>query len=152
LQRRSDLSTRFGLFGSSFGGAVCLWLARETEASALVVNAAPLRSRSLVDGEIIADGPAGLDASFYRENLQFDVSEALGAIRTICVFHGRSDRVVPVENGVEIYERAGDPKKITIFEGGDHRMSREADQRRFVREAAAWFCRHLLENTGTVAG
>lgn len=145
LQRRSDLSTRFGLFGSSFGGAVCLSLAPETTVSALVVNAAPVRSRSLNEGEITAGGPAGIDGSFYRENLQFDVSEKLSAIRTVCVFHGSADRVVPVENGMEIFERAGDPKKIAVFEGGDHRMSRVSDQRRFVREAVAWFCRHLVD-------
>jgi alpha-beta hydrolase superfamily lysophospholipase len=143
LQRRSDLSSRFGLFGSSFGGAVCIAGFARTAASSIVVNAAPVRGRTLQGAEAAANGPPELHASFYRTLLQFDVSENLAELRTVSIFHGDADRVVPLENAFEIYRRAGDPKKITIFENGDHRMSCAADQQRFVQESVDWFRKHL---------
>lgn len=145
LHGRTDLSTRFGLFGSSFGGTVCLSVAAETGASALVVNAAPVRSRTLAGREVAADGPPELDDDFYRKALRFDISSKLSSVHTVCIFHGSADRVVPIENGMEIFEKAGDPKRITVFEQGDHRMSGEADQHRFVREATDWFTGHLKQ-------
>lgn len=143
LRKRSDLSTRFGLFGSSFGGTVCISVAKQTPVSALVVNAAPLRSRTLSGAAAAPAGLPVLDESFYREKLQFDVSEGLAKLRAVLVFHGDEDQVVPVENAREIYENVGDPKKLRIFEKGDHMMSRRSHQTRFVREAVAWFREHI---------
>ena len=143
LLGRSELASRFGLFGSSFGGAVCIAGFSRSAAAALVVNAAPVRGRTLQGTEAAADGPTEQNASFYRKLLQFDVAESLAELRAVSIFHGDADRVVPPENALEIYRRAGEPKKITIFQNGDHRMSCAADQHRFVREAGAWFRNHL---------
>ena len=144
LGKRSDLSNRFGLFGSSFGGTVCISVAGQIPVSALVVNAAPLRSRTLSGAAAAPPGLPVLDESFYREKLQFDVSEKLARLRAVLVFHGDEDQVVPVENAREIYENVGDPKKLRILEKGDHMMSRRSHQTRFVREAVEWFREHLL--------
>ncbi len=142
LHRRTDLSGRFGLFGSSFGGTVGICVAAEGDPSALVVNAAPVRSRSLSESAVLADGPSELDASFY-ENLQFDVSTRLSGLRAVCVFHGDADRIVPVQSGREIHEKAREPKEIVVFQNGDHLMSRREDQVQFVRKSGEWFYRHL---------
>lgn len=150
LLQRTDLSDRFGLFGSSFGGTVCLSAAGQASVSALVVNAAPVRSRTLSGAEVTASGPLELDESFYREQLQFDVSEVLPRLGTVLVFHGDEDRVVPVENAHEIYENVGDPKKLRILEGGDHMMSRKSHQIRFVKEAVEWFKAHLAPEIETI--
>ena len=139
LLQRTDLASRFGLFGSSFGGAVCLSAAADASASALVVNAAPVRSRTLGEAAVIESGPPHIDESFYREKLLFDVSAGLARLRAVLVFHGDRDRVVPVENAVEIYQQVGEPKKRIIFSGGDHLMSRRSHQIRFVRESTEWF-------------
>ncbi len=144
LKQRFDLSDRFGLFGSSFGGTVCICAAERVSASALVVNAAPVRSRTLSGAEVTASGPLELDESFYREKLQFDVSEDLSRLGTVLEFHGDEDRVVSVENAHEIYKKAGNPKKRCILEGGDHMMSVGSHQTRFIREAVAWFREHLM--------
>jgi len=151
LLQRTDLSDSFGLFGSSFGGTVCLSAAGQASASVMVVNAAPVRSRTLSSTDVIAAGPSHIDASFFRENLQFDVSEGLSRLRSVLVFHGDEDRVVPVENAHEIYETVGRPKKLTILEGGDHMMSRKSHQLLFVREAVKWFKMHLVPGEGMVA-
>ncbi|MCF8080395.1 MAG: alpha/beta fold hydrolase [Desulfobacterales bacterium] len=150
LLQRTDLSDRFGLFGSSFGGTVCLSAAGQASVSALVVNAAPVRSRTLSGAEVTASGPLEIDESFYREKLQFDVSEDLPRLGTVLVFHGDEDRVVPVENAHEIYETVGRPKKLSILEGGDHMMSRKSHQTRFVRETVEWFKAHLAPEIGTI--
>ena len=39
----------------------------------------------------------------------------------------------------EIYEKAGDPKKLIIQKNGDHRMSNKRHQKDFVLKAALWF-------------
>lgn len=148
LLGRADLAERFGFFGSSFGGTTCLSTAARMSASALVVNAAPLRSRTLSGAEVDAGAPAelALDAEFYRKNLQFDVSNDLDRLRSVLVFHGDRDEVVPVENGKEIYEKVGRPKKLAIFDGGDHTMSQPAHQVRFVQQTVEWFQVHLVRH------
>jgi len=46
---------------------------------------------------------------------------------------------VPPSQAVEIYNRAGEPKKITLQKNGDHRMCRRSHQKAFVSAAAGWF-------------
>lgn len=41
----------------------------------------------------------------------------------------------------QICDLCADPKKLVIFEGGDHRISTEADQTVFVKKAAHWLAR-----------
>jgi len=132
MRARSDLGRKRGLFGSSMGGAVCLAVAAEDTPSSLVTVAAPIRSRSIVT-------PEDLSGAFNRGLLRFDIKEKISKIAKIYLFHGDADAVVPPFHAVEIYNLAGEPKKITLQKNGDHRMSKRSHQNDFVSAAAGWF-------------
>ena len=77
---------------------------------------------------------------------RFDITDRLSAIFNILIFHGEADDVVPVSHAEEIYKFAKQPKKLIKQEQGDHPMSNEAHQKRFVREAVLWFQSGLKDN------
>lgn len=139
LRDLHDFKDKTGFFGSSLGGAVCLYVAAATGAHALVTVAAPLDSNSLIDS---ANGvvPDGLSAELaLSPRFGFDLSRCLSAIGNILIFHGENDTVVPVSHAWKLYQKAGHPKKLVIQENGDHVMSLPMHQESFMRESILWF-------------
>ncbi|MGD9122848.1 MAG: alpha/beta fold hydrolase [Desulfobacterales bacterium] len=135
LKARGDLGTQMGLFGSSMGGSVCLSVARELAAGAVVTWAAPLRSADLTAPQDRTNAASKSPL----ERHPFDISAAIAGLRNILIFHGDADQVVPLDHAREIATRAGEPKKLVVFPRSDHRMSRPVDQQVFVQKAARWF-------------
>ncbi len=135
LASRSDLGTPMGLFGSSMGGSVCLSVARNLAARAVVTWAAPIRSADLIPQQGWATG--GPTSPF--EKHPFDIAPAIDGLRNLLIFHGDADQIVPIAHAQQILARAGDPQKLVVFSQSDHRMSRPADQQAFVQVAAEWF-------------
>lgn len=125
-----------GLFGSSFGGTVCLAAAGDVGPFALVTLAAPVQSRSI---HIPEDSPQSLRSEIIRPNLLFDVSAIMATVGHILVIHGDCDETVPVENAHTIYDLAQEPKKRLILRAADHRISRRSHQERFMEAAVGWF-------------
>lgn len=113
-------SGRTGLFGSSFGGTVCISAAEIIRPASIVTFAAPLK---------------GLP----KRNFSFDISGKLPLIRNILVIHGDSDSIVPLSDALDIYRNASEPKKLIIQKGGDHLMSDPVHQQEFMNEALIWF-------------
>jgi alpha-beta hydrolase superfamily lysophospholipase len=140
LFRRSDIEKRLGLFGSSMGGAVCIRAAVPAHAAALVTFAAPVRSRILTAAPAVGQ-PSGRRASFLKT--EFDLGEELAELRQILVVHGDADDVVPVEHAHEIFQTAGEPKRLIIQQNGDHLMSDPRHQKEFIRAAALWLKQRL---------
>ncbi len=104
-----------GLIGWSFGGAV-------------VISAAALdkRVRTVVT---VASQSHGTN----------DVRKI--APRPILLIHGTGDRTLSYECSVDIANRAGEPKKLVLFEGADHGISQERDEMfKLVRD---WFFKQL---------
>ena len=143
LKASGDTGDRFGLFGSSMGGTVCLSVATELGAGTLVTFAAPIRSRILENETRINDHskPPGIFLDARKRS--FDISHRLSEIFNILIFHGDADDVVPVSHAEEIYKLAKQPKKLIIQEHGDHPMSNETHQRTFIRETSQWFKKGL---------
>ena len=143
LGRRADLRQRIGIFGSSMGGAVGLHVASQREVAALVVFAAPVRSRPL---KAAARAPGGaVDtvrmAAVLRE--EFDLGPALARVRNVLVFHGEADAVVPLSHGYEIFRCAAEPKRLIVQKDGDHLMSDHRHQEKFICEASLWLSNGL---------
>jgi alpha-beta hydrolase superfamily lysophospholipase len=134
-----DTEGRLGLFGSSMGGTVCLNVAGDLAADAVVTFAAPIRSDLKGSQLELSRSEIVFDAARRR----FDITQRLAAISNILVFHGDADDVVPVDHAREIYSLVDQPKQIIIQKQGDHPMSNSAHQKEFVREAALWFKRWL---------
>jgi alpha-beta hydrolase superfamily lysophospholipase len=134
IRSQGYIGSKIGLFGSSMGGAACISAAGTTQIDSMVVSAAPLRSR------MIKRPAEKEDKVVYDEiKLSFDISGKLSGINNILIFHGDADQVVPFSNALELYEKAGDTKKLVIQENGDHLMSNKAHQEEFIREAGLWF-------------
>jgi len=143
MQNRDDIGNQIGLFGSSLGGTASLSVAARIKAAALVIVAAPVRSRRMENVFPAGDEFGALPVEFYKKMLQFDISDTLSWSNTILIFHGDNDAIVPIANAHEILTQAGNPKKLIIQPNGDHRMSHPKDQKQFIRQAASWFDRYL---------
>lgn len=139
INHRTDTGDRIGLFGSSMGGTVCLAVAGQLGLAPLVTVAAPIQSR------VIKNIQEGSNAShvtpIFLDSHQnhFDISEMLGSISGILIFHGDADKVVPVAHARKLYKMAHKPKKLIIQNQGDHPMSNENHQQDFIRETLCWF-------------
>jgi len=141
IRSQGYVDSRIGLFGSSMGGAACISAAGTTKIDSMVVSAAPLRSR------MIKRPAEKEDKVEYDEiELSFDISGKLSGINNMLIFHGDADQVVPFSNALELYEKAGDTKKLIIQENGDHLMSSKAHQEEFIHEAGLWFENGLFVN------
>ena len=127
---------RLGLFGSSMGGAVCISVAATLSFNVMVVNAAPVK----LDRIRSVPGISGKLSS----SIGFDLSGNLKQLHHILAFHGDADDVVPADNAHLIYEQAREPKRLTLFQHGDHAMSDPDHQERFVRESVRWFGKHIF--------
>lgn len=132
------------LFGSSLGGATCIaaWkqlLSLGVHPKGAILCAAPVDSTTIknIPTDATADRPA-LPLSFFTENLLFDLTDILPLLHHVLVFHGDQDSIVPVENGINVYKKAGDPKKLIVQKNGDHQMSEGAHQAEFEREVIRW--------------
>ncbi len=124
------VNSNFGLFGSSLGGSVCLEIAGSHNVQAIVTFAAPLHNRLSGNSTVIP-------------NLAFDLSGRLSNIRNIHIFHGNADDTVPLSQARSIYQQVVAPKKLTIQEHGDHRMSDRFHQNIFLGAAVQWFSKYL---------
>ena len=143
MAQREDLGKRIGLFGSSMGGAVCLRVAGQLEIAATVTFAAPVRSRVLkkTSGQSQAN-PAQMRVDEVLKQ-DFDLGPELSGLRSILIFHGEADAVVPVAHAHEIFQRAAEPKRLVLLPDGDHLMSDPQHQAHFIHEAAAWLKKWL---------
>jgi len=139
IQLRKDTGDRIGLFGSSMGGAVCISAAAHFDIHSLVTFAAPVCTASITESRSNSDDADSTDSTFDKKRLQWDISNNLENLHHILIVHGDSDRLVPVSNAYEIYEKSGRPKKLIIQKNGDHRMSNKRHQKDFVLKAAFWF-------------
>ncbi len=135
----SDTSDRFGLFGSSMGGTVCLSVAGELGAHTLVTFAAPIRSRIPENGLPMSENSDTPGIFLDAQKRRFDITDRLPEICNILIFHGEADDVVPVSHAEEIYNLVKQPKKLIKQKQGDHPMSNEAHQNVFIKEASLWF-------------
>lgn len=139
LKARDDLGNHLGLFGSSMGGSVCLAVARELDAFAVVTWAAPLRSADLVSQQTATTN--GSNSPF--EKHPFDILNSIAGLQHTLIIHGDADEVVPISHAHEIYKHLNDPKRLLVFPQGDHRMCNPSDQQEFVKESTLWFKRFL---------
>lgn len=61
---------------------------------------------------------------FYDDLLENSAIKYVGGISPapLLIVHGEEDEVVPVEQGVELFEAAGEPKELRLLAGGAHRL------------------------------
>lgn len=159
--RRCDLKAAFqflkknfnplktGLFGSSMGGATCIFSSHEIDPHALVLLASPVVGSSMEDsfsGSIdILMKETGLPKEFFIRNINFNLEDKIPELKNTLVIHGDNDEIVPFKNGETLFAKAGQSKKFIRLENGNHRVEDPEHQKIFIREATHWFFKHLKE-------
>jgi alpha-beta hydrolase superfamily lysophospholipase len=128
---------RIALRGSSMGGLLALHAAAVSAEVAAVVAICPASEQMLLaDIRRVARGeppPPGsalesmrVDAAalvpWLEEHDVRHVVDLIGATPLMLV-HARGDEIVPWELSQELYDRAAEPKRLLLLEGGDHRSA-----------------------------
>jgi hypothetical protein len=106
------------VYGHSLGAAVALELAaRYPDVSGVVVEAAPTSITALLRRSWVGRAyPIG-----WMLAGRFDAASKLPRLNApLLVIHGKRDPIVPPEMGVELYLRAGEPKRLLLVEGASH--------------------------------
>lgn len=138
---RGVVSSRVVLFGRSMGGSAALAVtAADENIGGLCLWSAPhdlheTFSLSLGDGynQLLSGEPVSvadefghvrLTPDFLRDFDRFDLLACAGLVsgRPLLVVHGQNDEIVPLRQAAEIFAQAGEPKKMTVVPGADHRF------------------------------
>ncbi len=115
---------RVAVRGSSLGGFLALCAAAAAPEIAGVIAICPASEDHLARGvrsgrfEMRAGDPVNLEAWLVAQ----DVGEAVERIagRPLILMHAEGDTQIPSDHSEELYERAGEPRKLIIAPGGAH--------------------------------
>ena len=66
--------------------------------------------------------------------------ERMGA-KPLLLIHARGDEVVPYTHSEKLYERAAEPKRLLLLEGGDHRSAQHDAE--LQGESLRWLARAM---------
>lgn len=130
------LDGRFGLLGSSLGGFVALFVARERGLPVVTWNA-PSDLSGLAERPD-APPPGGplraeLAAGTHRR--------APAGVARHLVIQGDRDEVVDPEHGRALYEAGAPPRELAVIRGGDHRLTDMTHRLDAVARSLDWFGR-----------
>lgn len=133
--------------GSSMGGFTAIHGAARAPELAGVIAICPATEeemrRGLRRGEMdFRAGAAAQDRldAWLSEHDVFDSVERLAG-RPLLLIHAEGDEQIPVERSRELYERAGEPKKLIALPGGHHRSAQHDPEIQGV--ALTWMLRAL---------
>ena len=140
-------STRLALRGSSLGGFCAIHAAAADAGADAVVAICPAPEDFLLRG-LRAGRLDGFKADHdalrpWLEGLDLAQSAASLAPRTaLLLLHARGDEQIPYTVSEELFEAAGEPKRLLLLPGGHHRsiqhdLELQAESLRFVQRAVA---------------
>lgn len=117
-------ATRVAVRGSSLGGFLAIHAAAASQEIAAVVAICPAGEDHLASGlrrgslEMRVGDPAALEAWLLGQ----DIGEAVGRIapRPLLLMHAEGDTQIPSDHSEDLYERAGEPRKLIVAPGGAH--------------------------------
>src|SRR4051812_615367 len=148
------------LVGHSLGGAAVLAAAAQIpEAVGVVTIGAPfdLAHWTQLFADAVAELEGGQEVSVKIGGRRFRIGRQLledanaqnltDAIRelrrALLVFHAPGDEIVPIENGLRIFDAATHPKSFVSLDGADHLLMRGSDALYVAQVLAAWVGRYL---------
>jgi alpha-beta hydrolase superfamily lysophospholipase len=117
-------ASRVVVRGSSLGGFLAVCAASESDEIAGVIAICPASQDHLADGlrrgnlEMRVGDPVGLEAWLLAQ----DIGKAVERIapRPLIILHAEGDTQIPSDHSEELYEHAGDPRRLVIVPGGAH--------------------------------
>jgi pimeloyl-ACP methyl ester carboxylesterase len=116
--------TRIALRGSSLGGFLAICAAAAEPEVAGVIAICPASEDHLARGvrkgrfEMRIGDPLDLEAWLAAQDIGEAVERLAG--RPLILMHAEGDTQVPSEHSEELYERAGEPRKLVVAPGGAH--------------------------------
>lgn len=115
LNNQGVSSDKIIIIGESLGSGVSVQLAAR-RATGMVILEAPFASAAEIGAKAYPWLPV--------HQFMIDKFESINFIKDInsplVIFHGRLDRLVPLESGLKLYQAAGDPKKFIEIEDAAH--------------------------------
>ncbi len=119
------------LFGHSLGGAIAVNLAAEVgDEQGLIVEGSFPSIREVVSTFKWGWLPIGPLIT-----QRFEAGERIGQVGTpVLVVHGSNDQLISPELGRRLYERAAEPKRFVLVEGGSHHNTNSVGRAQY-REA-----------------
>jgi uncharacterized protein len=144
---------RIAVRGSSMGGLLAIHLAAASDSVAAVVAICPAAEWMLIeDVRRVADGQRPREGSYLAamridapalvawlgEHEVADAVERLGS-KPLLLIHARGDEAVPVSHSEDLFERAVEPKRLLVLEGGDHRSAQHDTE--IQGESLRWLAR-----------
>ena len=115
--------------GSSLGGFMAIHAAATCEAIAAAIAICPAGEDHLIRGlqtgvlEIsVGDRGRAELASWLAEHDLREAAAAMGA-KPLLLIHARGDERIPSEFSEELFERAGEPRRLIVLPGGHHRSA-----------------------------
>jgi uncharacterized protein len=123
LQEGVD-ADRVTVRGSSLGGFLAVCAAAASPGIAGVIAICPASEEHLIRGlrrgklEMRVGDPVALEAWLLAQ----DIGDAVERIapRPLILMHAEGDTQIPSDHSAELYERAGEPRKLIIAPGGAH--------------------------------
>jgi uncharacterized protein len=117
-------AARVAVRGSSLGGFLGICAAAASDEIAGVIAICPASEKDLARGlrrgnlEMRVGDPVALEAWLMAQ----DVGEAVQRIspRPLILLHAEGDTQIPSDHSEELYERAGEPRKLVVVAGGAH--------------------------------
>lgn len=115
---------RVAVRGSSLGGFLAIHAAAASEEIAGAIAICPASQKHLASGlrqgrfEMRVGDPVAIEAWL----LALDVGDAIELIapRPLILMHAEGDTQIPSDHSEDLYERAGEPRKLIIAPGGAH--------------------------------
>ncbi|MGA8216952.1 MAG: alpha/beta hydrolase [Solirubrobacterales bacterium] len=115
---------RVAVRGSSLGGFLALCAAAAAPEIAGVIAICPASEEHLASGvrrgrfEMRVGSPVDLEAWLLAQDVGAAVERIAG--RPVILMHAEGDTQIPSDHSEELYERAGEPRKLVIDAGGAH--------------------------------
>jgi len=148
---------RIGVFGASMGASLAILGAAQHPEILAVVADSPFATHTDVVSYHVQRVVRLPGRPFVRIADEFlyhmagyrgsDVApiNAVAAIspRPLLMFHGTNDHVTPVEQGIRVFEAAGEPKELVLGEGADHCGTYFLDRPAYSKRVIAFFTQAL---------
>jgi fermentation-respiration switch protein FrsA (DUF1100 family) len=122
-------STRICVRGSSMGGFMAIHAAASGDGIAGVIAICPAGEgqllRGLRTGQLEMRAGPGARAALGEWLASSDIGVAVERLsgRPLLLIHAEGDERIPIEQSRELYERAGEPRKLIALPGGHHRSA-----------------------------
>lgn len=145
-------NSRIGIIGSSLGGMVAI-AAWDKKVKVMVTLATPYqfpiptqdRLGSIRKSQYITlSSGRKTKANFFEELNNYDASHYITKIKCpLLIIHGTADDVVPAGDSRKYYEKANEPKKLEMIQGGNHSLDEPEPLQKIVDLIVNWFKLYL---------